>query len=134
MKWCQSHWDKLRAEVDRQGLGALVPESGEAAASVLQRAAAGEEGIDAFDPLMGAHLVVNSFIASMLGQRGIIGRGGIIAVYGLDGCAVCKVDEVHQADCRNVNHEKPCTLSIDWCFTNAVEDQKKAWLALGDRQ
>lgn len=124
MQWCQKHWDALRAEVKLQGLESLVPDSGEKAAAIMTRQLEGEESLDAFDPLMGAMWAVNAFIGEAMGP------GGMLAVFTLDGCPVCKFDEVHMATCRDDRHAKPCTVSIDWCFVNAVEDQRHAWEAM----
>ena len=122
MRWCQQHWDGLRAEVKRQGLDALVPDSGEKAAEILTRQIDGETSVDAFDPLMGAMWAINSFIAAQMGD------GGFLAVLTYDGCPICKADEVHQARCA-VNGPG-CTDSYARFFPNAVEDQRKAWESL----
>lgn len=55
MKFCQPHWDALRAAVDARGMGALVPDSGERAVSNLVDQSERGPSVDNFDPLMGAH-------------------------------------------------------------------------------
>jgi hypothetical protein len=119
MRWCQPHWDGLRAEVDRQGLGEHVGRDGEAVMGKLVASAeAGDVTLESFEPLMAAMLAVNSYVAHAFAD------GNLLAVYGLEGCPVCFVDEHHMPACQDPAHEKPCTTSIDWCFTNAVADQK----------
>ena len=60
MKFCQPHWDALRAAIEARGLSALVAESGEKAASNLVSELTGGPSIDNFDPLMGAHNAILS--------------------------------------------------------------------------
>lgn len=119
MKWCERHWDGLRAEIDRQGLGSLVPDTAEKAARAFERRAAGDESMDAFDPLMGAMWAINQFIGSQFGPD------GLMAVMSIDGCPICEADEIHQAICE-VNGPG-CTESYARFFPDAVGDQRKAW-------
>ena len=56
MKWCQPHWEQLRAAVNAQGLGHLV-KGGEAAMAPLVAAVSGEG--EAFDPLLMAWWAIN---------------------------------------------------------------------------
>ena len=58
MKFCTDHWTRLRAEIDRVGLTALIPEGGEAAMKAMMRADSEGPSIDAFDPLMQAHNMI----------------------------------------------------------------------------
>lgn len=122
MKWCQEHWDGLRVEVERQGLAGFVPDSGEKAAHVMKRQIAGEESVDTFDPLMGAHWAINSFIANQLGP------GGFVTLIAYDGCPVCKADSVHDEACE----EPGCTYTIAQFFVNAVSDQRAALARLSE--
>lgn len=117
MQWCQQHWDGLRAEIERQGLTGFVASSGRVAAEQFSRAVSGEESLDTFDPLMGAHWAINAFIAEQMGP------GGFLTLMAYEGCPICKADEVHQAHC-DVNGPG-CTDSYARYFPNAVEDQRK---------
>lgn len=123
MKWCESHWDGLRAEVERQGLGVLVPDSGEKAAQAFVRQAAGEKSVDTFDPLMGAMWAINSFIGSTMGMN-------LLWVMSIDGCPICEADKLHQATCEL--NGPGCTDSYTKFFPNAVADQRKAWEELSN--
>lgn len=64
MKFCQPHWDKLRAAIDDRGLSGLVAKDGAQAiqqmADQLARVKAGDESLSAsnFDPLMSAHWAI----------------------------------------------------------------------------
>jgi hypothetical protein len=60
MKFCQPHWDKLKAAIEARGLMSRVASSGEQAAAQL---AAGKP-----DPLMAAH---NAIVGNALGKVGL---------------------------------------------------------------
>ena len=69
MKFCAHHWEALRGEVDRRGLGALVAESGEAVGAKIDRAAADGPSFDSFDPLLAAH---NAIAVNALRTAGLV--------------------------------------------------------------
>lgn len=59
MRFCQSHWDKLRAAIDARGLTPLVAKNGrEAAGRVARREKAGHVILDDYDPLLEAHNMI----------------------------------------------------------------------------
>lgn len=71
MRFCQPHWDTMRAAVDERGMAALVPEGGaRAAEEVLARLLEGEESLDVFDPLMWMHMAIWSRAMSVLAGVG----------------------------------------------------------------
>lgn len=81
MKFCQTHWDMLRASVESRGMGHLVAANGRDA---LARTVADLEGRaepDDFDPLMGAHNVILSRALDAVGLGLMFG----------DLCPVCEV-------------------------------------------
>lgn len=55
MKFCQPHWEKLRAAIDERGLTHLVAHGGEQAARNLVAETRDGPSIQTFDPLMAAH-------------------------------------------------------------------------------
>lgn len=87
MKFCQPHWDALRAAIDVRGLSHLVGKSGEVAAERLAREASGAATPSDFDPLMGAH---NAITAQFLKDVGLEGLS--------QGCPVCSVGK-YSTDC-----------------------------------
>lgn len=73
MKFCQDHWDDLRAKIAERGLEHLVSKGG---AEAAQRTREG-----GFDPLMNAHnaIVVNA-----------MNRSGVGVLFDL-GCPLCRM-------------------------------------------
>lgn len=117
---CQDHWDRLKAKVEAAGLSALNSTTGEdAMARMTDQITTGDETIDNFDPLMGAH---NSILANMIDQFGA-------AVILYDGCPLCAANEGHNKGCT----DGTCTLGADpydqW-LDFAVRDQVEVWKAL----
>lgn len=121
VKFCQPHWDRLRLAVEQKGLGSLVSESGEKAASNLVDEHNHGRTIDNFDPLMGAH---NAIVANVLG---ILKPGPALEVMTADVCPLCYANEAHEATCT----EPGCTVTYDDWIDFAVNDQVLAWNELG---
>lgn len=76
LSWCQDHWDRLRREVDDQGMGHLVSKDGAEAA----RRMASTDPRD-IEPLMAIH---NNILGRVLGN--CLAAGGFP-----DGCPLCIV-------------------------------------------
>jgi hypothetical protein len=55
VKFCQPHWEKLRAAIDERGLTHLVAQGGAQAARNLAAESRDGPSIQTFDPLMAAH-------------------------------------------------------------------------------
>lgn len=80
MKFCQKHWDMLRAAIETRGLMHLVAKGGEAA---MERAVDEINGVatDAtYDPLMAAHWMISGRAIEI---------GGLYLMTG-DHCPVCE--------------------------------------------
>lgn len=58
MKFCASHWDKLREAIKARGMFHLVANSGEAAAERMVDEINGTATDRTFDPLMSAHNMI----------------------------------------------------------------------------
>lgn len=68
MKFCQNHWDKLRAAITDRGLFHLVSGSGmEAVEKLVDSAITQQTNIQNFDPLMAAHNMIYSNALSRVG-------------------------------------------------------------------
>ncbi len=116
MNFCQPHWDRLRAEVDRRGLSGFLPDSGEQGASQLQRAAEeSEPSIDSFDPLMAANLAIFSAALSLVGV--------VLMTPNEDGsprCPLCYLQARHDEECT----DEGCDFDLPTVWIEgAVNDQ-----------
>jgi hypothetical protein len=60
MKFCQPHWDDLKAKIEAAGLGTFVAKSGE---KVVDKMLGGD-----FEPLMGAH---NAILSNAMSAAGL---------------------------------------------------------------
>lgn len=117
MRWCQGHWDGLKAEINRQGMSGLIPTDGNRMAENLQREIDGEQSTDTFDPLMGAMMGMNAFM------MGPVGLGPMLFM--MEGCPLCFVDDKHDELCKDGEN---CQQGlIAQFFVNAVGEQKQEW-------
>lgn len=80
MKFCQPHWDALRAAIDTRGLGHLVSANGRDVHARMVAELEGRAEADDFDPLMAAHNMIVSHV-----MKG----GGLYLLTG-DYCPVCE--------------------------------------------
>src|SRR5438132_1202052 len=87
MKFCQTHWDALKAAIESRGLGHLIKKSGEDAVEAVARQVQGIDDKSDFDPLMGAYWRIMARIVEI---RGLMYMGAD-APYG--GCPMCEPDE-----------------------------------------
>lgn len=71
MKWCQPHWEQLRAAVDARGLSHLGAQDAREAHREMVSQLEGEPA--AFDPLMGSFWRINSQMMENVGLR-LMGR------------------------------------------------------------
>lgn len=66
MKFCQDHWDRLRAALTDRGLDGLIAKGGVRAARNLKSEIEDGPSITNFDPLMGAHnTILNNALSNM---------------------------------------------------------------------
>jgi len=69
MKFCQAHWDKMRAAVEARGLTPLVaPDREHAIANVIDEIEQGKQTLDNFDPLMSMHWNIAGNLMELLGR------------------------------------------------------------------
>lgn len=100
MKFCQPHWDKLRAAIAVRGLETFVAQGGEAAAermkAQLEAHQRGEEqGRSGFDPLMNAMFAIanNAMSGTPAGLEIMLPNAD-----GTDRCPLCYINgERHKA-------------------------------------
>lgn len=118
MKFCGDHWSQLRAALDARGLASFIPQVGKEAA---RRLAAGGEGRDGFDPLMGAH---NAIVANALSTAGMEVMQP--AADGTDRCPLCFL----LAECRCAHKGTPQCPFASW-VDRAADDQLARAKTLG---
>lgn len=121
MTMCTDHWAALRAAIDDRGLGALVPESGEQAASNLLNAQIEGVTIDNFDPLMMAHRLILGNVISMLG--GV--APARVLVSGV--CPICFCNNGDPANCTPAGRVH----DYDPWIGLAADEALARWKALG---
>lgn len=102
MKFCQPHWDELRAGIDERGLSQLIARDGKAAAERMTAEVKGTATDATFDPLMAAHwAIVNR--AMERGWRGPFDPAVL--------CPLCFVQD-HYDTCQQPNCVK--SLPSEW--------------------
>ncbi len=120
MKFCQPHWDTLRAALDQAGLGGFVAKDGQEALKKtvrsLENAAEGaEDGAAQFEPLMGAHWAIVNNAMDFVGFALMVQNED-----GSDRCPLCFITADHKAKCTDPG----CQIeSYDHWIGHAVADQ-----------
>ena len=135
MKFCQPHWEQLRAAIAKRGLSALVAEGGEQAARNLVRELEEGQSIDSFDPLMAAH---NAIFSNAMQFASDAGQNPLIM---LDGtapdemqCPVCFLNGMsdhHDEQCTDVACQRPKGYRYEWMIDRAADDALETWRGMG---
>lgn len=111
MKFCQPHWDRLREEIDANGLSGFVARDGEQAAQQLADEAQGINDQDAApDPLMRAHWMI---------LDRAIKQGGPYILTG-DYCPLCELEKHTE--------EKAASWIIACCASLRAYFIEKGWI------
>ncbi len=77
MRFCQRHWDMMRAAVEARGLSSLVAASGHSAVENLVDEVQNGPSLDNFDPLMAMHWNIATNLMEKLGaSAGYLMFGG----------------------------------------------------------
>lgn len=146
MKFCQDHWDALRAKIEERGLAGLVAPSGVIAAEQqkdqFERALSGEQEATPanFDPLMSAHWAIASNAMSTISPLYLMADGDEDPVEGFgqkgEGrtwprCPLCYLNLAHELTCKDAR----CTLDekrgYDWMLDRAADEAKDKAVELG---
>ena len=138
MKFCQSHWDDLRAAIDAVGLGAWVPDDGERAMrNQVELMAGAEPTVDNFDPLMSAHWAIASNMISACRENG----DNALAMVLLGGpvCPLCLGNQMISGqgpyattrDLLDILAAGTVRGGYDWWIATAARDQRSAWKRFG---
>jgi hypothetical protein len=125
MKFCEKHWQMLRDEAEKQGLGDYVAKSGEEAYDRAMKAAALNEAdkpadVANFEPVIGAHNAIIGKVVSYVGM-------GVLEVAGegddeVHHCPLCYITKVHEEQCTDERCE---VKNFDYWIEGAMGDQKK---------
>ena len=114
MKICDTHWARMRAELDSLGLGRLGARSGEEAIAALARqlgdreaGGSGEPTDDEWDPLMAMNFAFWSRALEVVGLEAM--SEGF-------GCLLCRVREDYDA------HSRPDGCGVPGCSRERVTD------------
>jgi hypothetical protein len=121
VKFCQPHWDTLRAAIKDRGLSALIAESGQQAVSNMASELSDGPTIDNFDPLMSA-------MWAIIGNLSTNNPGVLF----MDGCPLCYANRDHARGCT----DPACTdraAYYDRWIGRAADDQVAAWKARGEQ-
>lgn len=111
MRFCQSHWDALRAAIRDRGLERFVAPTGEEAA---RRTVDGTSPRDSFGPLMGAHLAIVHNLADAYG----------IGMLQTEGCPLCLA--IERCSCGD-----PKTCELQTWIDRAADDARTGAVELG---
>lgn len=130
MKFCQNHWDKLRAAIEAQGLDSMVPKSGEEACNRMVKQLQGNEVLNNYDPLMAAHNAILSNAMDTL--RYIGGNPFFMMAEHRDHpeweCPICYLNwlsEEHDRTCIEPDCKKPRGLKFDDWVEKAAQGQRE---------
>lgn len=140
MRFCQAHWDRLRAAIDERGLSHLVAPDGRVAleqiADQLKRAERGEEPDTPvnYDPLMAAHWAIVNNVMSALGPNALYlmtgGPEDQVEGYGkkYEGrtwprCPLCYINLAHEVSCKDARCQLPKEDGYDMWIDRAANDQ-----------
>ena len=157
MKFCQDHWDRLRAKIEERGLDDLIAPSGViAAAQIADQINRGKAGDDEptvanFDPLMGAHWAITSNALNMLGGsvmylmtdgdedeidfsqyrngEDVRARMALVDAPTWPRCPLCYLNLAHELTCSGC--ELPQVDGYDWMLDRAADDALEQAKKLG---
>lgn len=137
MRFCQRHWDLMRAAVEARGLTPLVAQGGKAAVENIVDELKHGSNTDNFDPLMAMHWNIATNLLEKLGQSaGYLMFGGPddpedpIDVTRLSDpalrekyrgktwprCPICYANIAHEFSCREARCALPRVDGFDACI------------------
>ena len=123
MKFCQTHWDKLKEAIREAGIyGFAASSSDQIAAKMVKEIDAGASK-STFDPLMNGYLAILSNALDAAGLQ-VMGPNED----GSDRCPLCFMNEAHRALCKD---GPGCTFSYDPWIGFAARDQREKAVELG---
>lgn len=129
MRFCQRHWDRLRAAIDERGLTPFIAKDGGQAMSNMLTELQGGEHV--FDPLMGAHwAIANNAMAGTPAGLSLLQPNED----GTPRCPLCYINgERHrhaQEDPANFERADDTEFYSEW-IERAADDQREKAIKLG---
>lgn len=127
MKFCQTHWDALKRAIAARGLGDLIAESGDAAATKLQsQAITKRRTLKNFEPLIEAHNTIIAHTIDLLSANQI---NPMPLLTGIEGqpeleCPICYLNYVaktHDESCTDPNCKQPKGRTFDNWINKAAD-------------
>jgi hypothetical protein len=88
MKFCQPHWDQLKGEIEKKGMGNLGARTGQGAVERIKAEIEGTATDETFDPLMAAHNEILFRFMEPLGPDGLYVMMG-------EYCPCCELDRLN---------------------------------------
>lgn len=139
MRFCQTHWDKLRDAIKKRGVIEFVAIDGVEAAKQMQSEIQGERKTKQnFDPLMAAHWMI---VNNAMDQLKYIGQNPLILMVSdperpqLE-CPICCLNWLsleHDRACTDPNCKKPKGLTFDDWIDKAADGAVSALNDLPDK-
>jgi hypothetical protein len=136
MKFCQSHWEKLKKKIDDLGLSGLIAKGGEEAVNrqfdQLKKAQQGAKDDDEavtksnFDPLMGAHWAIVSNAMNLVGLNLMAPNDD-----GSERCPLCYIQQEHDAHCTVPDCKTSYDEWIDYAGNDMLAEAKRLGLVGG---
>lgn len=146
MKFCQDHWDRLRALIVDRGMDGLVARGGaDATRRMIDELQAGRN-TDNFDPLMAAHWAIANNAMEHIARAGgnplyLMGEGpeDPCVGYGAENegrtwprCPLCYINLVHELTCKGGGCTLPRKGGYDWMLERAADDARDQWRKLAN--
>jgi hypothetical protein len=120
MKFCQPHWDKLRAAICERGMEGLIAKSdAEAVARLVADVENPKVRSVAFDPLMTAHFGILDNAMRVAGSAVMESNAN-----GSPRCPICFLQTEHDKACKDPACEQSYDKWIDCAADEALEQAK----------
>lgn len=135
MRFCQSHWDRLRQEISDRGLSHLV--SGDGAKAVAKMQIELTEGAvtrESFDPLLSALWAITTNVMRLIDRAGndplylmAVGPEDPVAYPGFEGrtwsrCPLCYLNLAHEVSCTDPRCGLDKKAGYDWVMARAADN------------
>lgn len=126
MKFCQPHWDSLKAAIIARGLGDMIARDGKEAARQMAGHMKGDKvTLENFDPLMSAHWMILGNAVEMIKRVG----GDIVPLMTEEKCPICflnNLSEEHDKVCVDPNCKKVKGQTFDDWIDKAADGAAEA--------
>ncbi len=147
MRFCDDHWDRLRAAVEERGMGDLIADDPDrVVTSIARELEQGEPTLATFDPLMHAHWGIANNALQILRQANPASVGYLmqgddapedkvdpLRYPGANGrtwprCPLCYLGLAHELSCNdNPRCKLPKVDGYAWMIDRAADESKTTW-------